>query len=227
MPLAIGFHAATVALIVIYSLIARDILPPPQIALYCSPVDFVPVELAGDGGGGAAEKPPPEESESREAEADPAALRTPAEIPSEIPEAGPSRPAEPGENGPGGKTGTQVLGWIGSGAERNPQLPAEPEPRLLLPADGGEVSAVRLLKQVQPKYPDALRSMRIQGQVTLMLVIDEGGRVESVEVLNSSNDLFAAAAVAAVKGWLYSAPTSMSGARVAVYKRVTVNFVLG
>ena len=77
-----------------------------------------------------------------------------------------------------------------------------------------------LLKKVVPIYPRLLETARIPGTVTLDAVIHQDGSIGDVRVLSSTNDLFAQAAVAAVRQWQYS-PIPHEG-----IVTVTVNFTV-
>jgi protein TonB len=88
----------------------------------------------------------------------------------------------------------------------------------------GDMVAPVLVQKVSPVYPSAARIGRIQGHVIVEAVIGLDGSVESAEIL-SSNPLFDAAALAAVRQWRYR-PATMNGRPVRVYFKVQVGFVL-
>ena len=52
-------------------------------------------------------------------------------------------------------------------------------------------------------YPELLAEAAVEGEVQLQFVIDERGHVDStsIKVLSSTHELFAAAALASVRGW--------------------------
>jgi periplasmic protein TonB len=89
----------------------------------------------------------------------------------------------------------------------------------------GNMVAPVLLEKIEPGYPDAARVARLPGKVVLQAIIGTDGRVESVEVVSSTNSLFDAAAADAVRKWRYR-PASMGGRPVKVYFSVAVTFVL-
>ena len=64
----------------------------------------------------------------------------------------------------------------------------------------------RLLRRVEPEYPDTLHHMGIGGNVRLELVIAPKGTVETVAVLGG-NPILAEAAVRAVRQWVYEPGT--------------------
>jgi TonB family protein len=90
---------------------------------------------------------------------------------------------------------------------------------------GGGVQAPRLIRKIQPLYPQLANATRTQGEVVLDCVIDEHGNVTQMKLV-SGHPLLVKAAFAAVQQWKYE-PTLLNGMPIAVEMRVTVNFVLG
>ena len=89
---------------------------------------------------------------------------------------------------------------------------------------GGAVAAPQKRQHVQPAYPALAKQSRVQGAVSLSIVINANGTVERANVVKSIpalND----AAIAAVKQWKY-APTVVNGVAVPVTMIVQVNFAL-
>ncbi len=84
----------------------------------------------------------------------------------------------------------------------------------------GSGGNLTLLKKVAPIYPSVMQSARMTGQVVLDAVIHADGSIGDVTVLKSTNDLFARAAIDAVKQWRYT-PLPYEG-----IVTVTVNFTL-
>lgn len=82
-----------------------------------------------------------------------------------------------------------------------------------------------LIQKTDPEYPSACRLARIQGKVVVQAVVGLDGRVESVEVLSSTNPLFDDAATRAVSTWKYR-PATLAGRPVRVYFTVVVTFVM-
>lgn len=98
--------------------------------------------------------------------------------------------------------------------------------RLSIPKQiGGNVLRSRLIKKVEPVYPDIAKRKRIQGLVILVVTVDEEGNVADIRVTRGQPEL-TGAAVEAVKQWKYS-PTVLEGKPIPVTATVTVNFVLG
>ena len=80
--------------------------------------------------------------------------------------------------------------------------------------------ALTLLKKVSPVYPSVMQSARVSGVVVLDAIIHSDGTIGDITVLRSTNDLFARAAIEAVKKWRYT-PLPYEG-----IVTVTVNFTL-
>jgi len=81
-----------------------------------------------------------------------------------------------------------------------------------------------LIRQVKPQYPPLARQARIQGTVALRAVIGKDGTVQDVHVV-SGHPLLTAAAIEAVKQWLYR-PYYLNGEPVPVDTQVDVAFTL-
>ena len=83
----------------------------------------------------------------------------------------------------------------------------------------------RRTRQVNPRYPEAARRARIQGDVKLRVKVDQHGDVEDVSVLNGLGMGLTEAAEKAVRQWKYQ-PAMRDGKPVAVDINVTVRFRL-
>jgi protein TonB len=88
------------------------------------------------------------------------------------------------------------------------------------------VGVGRLVKKVQPDYPDVAKTARAQGVVLLAAVITKEGRIKDLEVLATPSPLLTAPALDAVKRWEYS-PYLLNGEPVEVETIVNVSFALG
>ena len=84
--------------------------------------------------------------------------------------------------------------------------------------------AARLIRRVQPDYPEIAKLMRLSGTVRLRAIIGTDGAVQQLEVL-SGNPILARAAKSAVREWRYE-PTRLNGQPVEVETSITVTFVL-
>ncbi len=79
---------------------------------------------------------------------------------------------------------------------------------------------------VVPDYPQTARKRGVEGQVLLMVVIDQSGKVEdNVEVLDSI-PMLDQAAIDAVHQWSFSPARDADGAPVRVQMAVPVRFTL-
>jgi TonB family protein len=89
---------------------------------------------------------------------------------------------------------------------------------------GGNAAAAKLLKRVQPGYPEVARSARISGVVRLHVIIAKDGTVTQVQVV-SGHPMLIQAAIDAVLQWVYE-PTLLQGNPVEVVTTVDTIFSL-
>ena len=89
----------------------------------------------------------------------------------------------------------------------------------------GEIRPPRLLKKVNPEYPEGARKERIEGVVILEATTDEEGSVTDVRILRSKDPLLDEAAIDAVRKWKYE-PFYIKGEPKGVIFTVTVRFRL-
>lgn len=92
----------------------------------------------------------------------------------------------------------------------------------------GNVVAPKLIKKVQPIYPEEARLARVQGRVIAQAVIDEEGAVRDVSLLRGVTSVASMvddAAMDAVRQWRYE-PATLEGRPVKVYFTVVVSFTL-
>jgi protein TonB len=88
----------------------------------------------------------------------------------------------------------------------------------------GDVKPPRLVRRIEPGYPELARIARVEGVVILEATTDIYGRVAAVRVLRSLS-LLDAAAIDAVRQWVYE-PLLVNGRPRPVTFTVTVRFVL-
>ncbi len=88
----------------------------------------------------------------------------------------------------------------------------------------GEVRMPRLVKRIEPVYPEIARQAHVQGTVILEATTDSYGRVAGVKILRSV-PLLDEAAVDAVRQWLYE-PMVVNGRPRGVVFTVTLRFEL-
>jgi beta-lactamase regulating signal transducer with metallopeptidase domain/outer membrane biosynthesis protein TonB len=89
---------------------------------------------------------------------------------------------------------------------------------------GGNVQAARLIRKVDPIYPQAAIDRGLQGPVTFIAIVDKQGFVRDVVVNNGPPEL-AQAGMTAIWGWQYE-PTKLNGEPVEIVTEITVNFQL-
>lgn len=89
---------------------------------------------------------------------------------------------------------------------------------------GGAIAVPQRVSHVQPNYPEMAKQGRVQGTVSVSVVISTAGAVERAKVVRSIPALDQAA-ISAVKQWKYS-PTVVNGVAVPVTMVVHVNFAL-
>ena len=88
----------------------------------------------------------------------------------------------------------------------------------------GEIKPPKLIKKVDPVYPEIARQARVEGVVILECTTDIYGRVQNIKVLRSI-PLLDQAAIDAVRQWVYE-PMIINGRPRGVIFTVTVTFKL-
>jgi protein TonB len=81
-----------------------------------------------------------------------------------------------------------------------------------------------LLRSVPPVYPQRAKEVRLQGLVTLRVVIGKTGQVTDLLAVDGPPERFESAAIA-VRQWLYR-PYEVDGQPVEVYANIEVNYKL-
>ena len=124
---------------------------------------------------------------------------------------------------PGILTRLQRLAWSPlMGEPDDPDLPKRVRRQPI--KVGGNVQESKLIRRVEPVYPELAKRARVQGGVVLVVTVDEEGSVAEIKVI-SGHPLLYEAAVTAVRQWKYS-PTLLNGEPVPVIATVTVIFNL-
>jgi TonB family protein len=98
------------------------------------------------------------------------------------------------------------------------------EVQVLSTGNPGAVVPAKLINRVPPVYPETARKMRIQGLVSINVVIGKDGAV-TVQNVGAGHPLLVPAAVAAVQQWKYE-PTTVSGEPVVTQVKIYVTFEL-
>ena len=96
-----------------------------------------------------------------------------------------------------------------------------------IPGPGKDITLPRVIKEVKPDYTDEAKAARIQGTVTLKVVVKDDGTVGDVQVTQSLDTQFGldAEAVKAAKQWLFK-PGMKAGKPVAVQISIELTFTL-
>jgi protein TonB len=82
----------------------------------------------------------------------------------------------------------------------------------------------KLIRKIDPIYPELAKRARVSGRVILIVNVDEDGNVSDIKI-SSGHALLNESATSAVKQWKYS-PTLLNGDPVPVVATVTVIFNL-
>jgi periplasmic protein TonB len=219
-------HAALVAAVVVIPLLLFDELAPPTNAVrafFVAPPAVTPPPPPPP--------PPPAALARRPTQVVPtpppvreSVFRAPVDVPAEL-------PPDPGidltggfgveggvEGGIEGGVAGGIVGGVLGGVDVAPV--ATPPPIRV----GGNIKAPKLLRRVDPVYPQLAAHARQRGTVILEAYVDERGVVREVKVLRGVA-LLDDAALAAVRQWRYQ-PLLLNGVAMNFVVAVTVNFNL-
>jgi protein TonB len=116
-----------------------------------------------------------------------------------------------------------VLGGIIGGTGSN--LPPPPKPTQQRIRVGGNVQSAKMIRQVQPVYPQIAKTAHVQGTILLHAIIAKDGSVQELTYV-SGPPLLMKAAQDAVREWRYQ-PTLLNGEPVEVETTISVIFTLG
>ncbi|MCR4395556.1 MAG: energy transducer TonB [Candidatus Saccharicenans sp.] len=105
-----------------------------------------------------------------------------------------------------------------------PAIPAEPWPPKDAVRAMGDIAPPKIIKKVEPVYPEEARRAGVEGIVILEVTTDKFGRVAAVRVLRSVPPLDQAA-IEAVKQWVYE-PVIIDGEPRPIIFTVNVTFKL-
>jgi protein TonB len=123
---------------------------------------------------------------------------------------------------PGGQAGGVLGGIIGGTGGGPPPPPPKAQSRIRV---GGNVQAAKMIRQVQPIYPQIAKTAHVQGTVILHAVIAKDGSVSELQYI-SGPPLLMKNAMDAVREWKYQ-PTLLNGEPVEVDTTISVIFTLG
>lgn len=79
------------------------------------------------------------------------------------------------------------------------------------------------VRTVAPDYPGSLREAKVNGVVSIVLVVDESGDVLAAEVAKSTHDDFTSPALNAIRRWKFR-PAKVAGKAVKVKVTIPVRF---
>ena len=79
------------------------------------------------------------------------------------------------------------------------------------------------VRTVAPDYPGSLREAKVNGVVSIVLVVDETGEVLAAEVSKTSHDEFKEPALDAIRRWKFK-PAKLEGKPVNVKVTIPVRF---
>jgi TonB family protein len=90
---------------------------------------------------------------------------------------------------------------------------------------GKDLENLKLIKKVEPVYPDEARKAGVEGVVILEGTIDTEGNVSKVKVLKGEHESLNKAAIEALEQWKYN-PATLKGKPMPVNFTVTMKFKL-
>lgn len=219
--ISLFLHTALVLAVAVLPLLYYDALPSQETlrAFFVQPLEIAPPPPP----------PPPPPAAARAVPRpapkldvqQPTGFVAPIEVPDTIvPEEALDLGIEGGVSGgveggvPGGVVGG-VVGGLPSGA---------PPPPARVVRIGGQIAPPRMIRKVDPVFPELAVQSRISSIVILEAEVDVQGRVKNVKVLRG-HPLFDDAAMQAVKQWRYQ-PLLLNGEPTGFILTVTVNFNL-
>ena len=91
---------------------------------------------------------------------------------------------------------------------------------------GGKVEPAKLIRQPRPVYSPELQQQGVEGTVIMSAIISTSGTVLSPTVRNTVDPRLAAAALEAVRQWVYQ-PAMLNGQPVETVMTITLEFQLG
>ncbi len=103
------------------------------------------------------------------------------------------------------------------------EIPINPNPQNAEWIDGNVLQS-KLIRKVDPEYPELAERAHVQGKVNLAVTVNEEGYVSYVQVIGG-HPMLRDAAEKAVKQWKYE-PTVLDGKKIPVVAFVRVDFVL-
>ena len=93
------------------------------------------------------------------------------------------------------------------------------------PNESNAIVRGRLIREEAPSYPKQARKQNLQGNVTLVVTIEEDGKIGNATVV-SGDRILADAALKAVHKWRFE-PFTQAGLAISVQQNLVFDFVLG
>jgi periplasmic protein TonB len=118
-------------------------------------------------------------------------------------------------------TGSENVLPLGDSADAQRAVPA-PTPRTPSGINSSDLQPGELTHKVDPEYPPAALTQRVEGTVKILVVIGLDGNVKTVQPL-SGPPMLIPAALNAVRQWRYS-PTLLHGRRIETQREISVAF---
>jgi TonB family protein len=113
--------------------------------------------------------------------------------------------------------------------QQAPPAPAPTDPTVPLPVNrirvGGNVQKAKIIRQVQPVYPEIAKKANVSGTVLLHVIVAKDGTVMQIQYI-SGPPLLMKASMDAVRHWQYE-PTLLNGEPVEVETTISVVYTLG
>jgi periplasmic protein TonB len=219
--ISLGLHTALVVAVALVPLLFYNAMPAQEAlkAFFVAPLEVAPPPPPPPppaAGARAVVKPAPKINMAQ-----PQGFVAPIDVPDQIkPEETLDMGIEGGVPGgvEGGVPGGVVGGVVGG-------LPSEaPPPPARVVRIGGQIAQPKLLRRVEPRYPDLAVASRVSALVILEAEVDTRGYVRTVKVLRG-HPLFDAPSLEAVKQWRYQ-PLLLNGEPTGFILTVTLTFSL-
>ena len=215
-----ALHTVLIVSVAILPLLYCDALPSQEAlkAFFVSPLEVAPPPPPPPpppAGARAVVKTPPKVNMAQ-----PQGFVAPIEVPNTIkPEEGLDLGVEGGVPGgvEGGVPGGVVGGVVGG-------IEAAPPPPARVVRIGGQIAQPKIIRKVEPVYPDLAKASRVSALLILEAEVDTRGYVKTVKVLRG-HPLFDDAAMEALKQWRYQ-PLLLNGEPTGFILTVTMNFNL-
>jgi protein TonB len=149
-------------------------------------------------------------------------LQAPIEIPTVIPKIDLTKSVTSADD----YSGRGVVGGLGRGTVGGQgQVTDDDQPRFNFAVDK---AAAAIPGQTPPLYPNALKSMHMQGVVEAQFVVDTSGKADmnTFKILSSPHELFSTAVQAAMRNYRFL-PAEVGGKKVKVWVQQAFEFKIG